>query len=142
MNVTPSQYHEAIKAWGANCGIVSFCALLGRSFDKAKEAFMPRFARDGCVYTDHMRAVLTRQGIKWRDNRGEFPDRGLVTVRWSTKNDRTSPAHWLCCSGGKIFDGYSPEWRWMSVTDWERGVLPDLAGGHVLVWTVGDAIRV
>ena len=142
---TPAEYHAAIDSWGANCGVTSFCALLGMSFDKAKQVFMPRFARDGCVRSDHMRAALTKVGVAWEEGYNAWPKRGLVTVRWADRDGGASQSHWVCVSGGKVFDGYDVKsWGWMSVSDWERVVFPKLPGstGERGSCIVADAIKV
>ena len=143
----PQDTKLANRIFGANCGPVSFAALLNTLVLDVIRYF-PHFPNYPHTSIPQMKRAMDAFGVAYKSD-DDWPQHGLCLIQFNgiwTKHGRYSEAskhrHWVAVSFGKIFDVNGYEWMGMEV--WISEIMPRLMAAHPgrSSWTLAKAYSV
>jgi len=111
----------------ANCGPISFAAILGAEVCSIIQ-FFPEFPdKPWCNFTQ-MKRALRSYGVRFQPLRAQLPSRGLALVQWLgpwTARDffgrkSLNYTHWIAINNSLVFD-HTVE-QWLPLAEWKRDV--------------------
>jgi hypothetical protein len=113
--------------FGANCGPVSFAALLGTEVCRVMRYF-PHFEHARWTNLTQMLRAIECADYDVEVRRRSFPSRGLALIQWLgpwTDEDFFSRwslphTHWVAVEGRWVFDHTAGKWQ--DLRDWAGGV--------------------
>lgn len=134
-DVSPQRYvpwdlDVARVNFAANCGPISFAAILEMEVCLVMRYFSDFLEKPWCNFTQ-MKRALRSYGVRYESLRGRLPSVGLALVQWLgpwTARDffgrnSLSYTHWIAVDDSLIFD-HTVE-QWLPIDVWERDVAAD-----------------
>jgi len=129
----PRDRDVASRAFCANCGPVSFAALLGALVVDVIR-FFPQFPATPYTTIPQMKHALKESGIRYRHFDG-WPSCGLCLIQfqgpWTLRNQYREAAkhrHWVAVVNGSVYDVNLH--KWLAMPDWDSFITQHLVEAH------------